>query len=54
MYECLLDEEPTIEGMEELVTRKAVEKLEEAGVSRMGLRNYAIWSMPCSHRLTES
>jgi len=34
MYECLLDEEPTIEGMEELVTRKAVEKLEEAGFNR--------------------
>jgi hypothetical protein len=34
-YECLLDKEPTIEGMEELVTRKAVEKLEEAGFNRI-------------------
>jgi hypothetical protein len=35
MYECVLDEEPTMEGIEELVTRKAVEKLEEAGFNRV-------------------
>lgn len=35
MYESILDQEPAPEGVEELITRKAVQKLEEGGFDRV-------------------
>ena len=39
MYECILTEEPTVDGAHELLTRRAIEKLQKAGFSTARYRN---------------